>query len=155
MESNEFYKILNNFPFVKKVFKGVCSIDTIPKLKKFEFVICNTDVSAGSGRHWFVLGRFSKSEIECFDSLGVDDDKKAVIKTILTKLGFNGQLQINLTPVQASTTDSCGKFCLYFILERLFNPDLTLDDLLNSIFEDNCLKNEINVQNFFIEQIAE
>lgn len=150
MDSNDLIQILNQYPAITKSFKGVCSIDTIPKLKQNEFVICNTDTSTGSGKHWFVLARFS-NVIECFDSLGIDETKKSIILPIVTQFNIEAFLKFNVTPVQNISSESCGKFCLYFILERLYNPDLTFDELLNSIFKESCEDNEAIVEQFFID----
>ena len=77
MQGFEFHEYLNAFPVLKKHFKGIFSIDTLPKVLKFrQFLICNTDIKTGAGLHWFVLIRNSKYGIECFDSLGISSYKK-------------------------------------------------------------------------------
>ena len=63
------------------------------------------------------------------------------------------ELKINSTQVQASTSTTCGKFCLMFIIERLHNPDMSYDELLNEIFSDDCNENEKTVELFFNEII--
>ena len=77
MQGSEFHQYFNSFPSIQKHFKGIFSIDTLPKyLKLCHFLICNTDISTGTGLHWFVLIRNSKNGMECFDSLGISPDKK-------------------------------------------------------------------------------
>ena len=150
MESSEFAFYFSNFPTVLKLFDGVYSIDKIPtQIRPHHFLICNTDISAGSGKHWFCLYRSNTNFIECFDSLGINEELKK--STLLNVCKFKNvtEIKINSTPIQLSTTDTCGKFCIMFIIERLFNPDLSFDNLLNDLFTDDCSKNEETLVKFF------
>ena len=143
-----------NFPTLLKLFDGVFSFDKIPaKLQLYHFIICNTDISSGTGKHWFCIIRSNKKFVECFDSLGFQEQSKKT--ALLSALKFNriSEIKINTTPVQLSNTDTCGKFCLMFIIERLHNPDMPFDELINDIFSDDCKKNEELVANFFHEII--
>ena len=152
MESSEFLVYFEKFPILKKLFSGPCSIDTIPStLKLYHFLICNTDVSSGHGKHWFCLLRSAKTEIECFDSLGVSEDKKKLILEYLNVRGVRN-VKVNTSPVQLPSTDTCGKFCIMFIFERLHNLDMDFDELLNSIFSDDCGRNE-TILHSFIEDL--
>ena len=156
MESSEFQSYFSQFPAIAKLFDGVFSFDKIPqRLKLHHFIICNTDISTGEGKHWFCLYKEDKNTIECFDSLGLATELKK--SNLLNACRFTsvGQLKINCTQVQSSSTDTCGKFCLMFIIERLHNPDMTFDDLMNEIFTDNCAENERNVEKFFNEIILD
>ena len=151
MESSEFSICFAKFPIISKLFHGTCSIDTIPKtLKVRHFLICNTDLSSGNGKHWFCLLRTSRVEIECFDSLGITDEKKKIIVEALKIRGVQ-KLKLNRSPVQLPTTSTCGKFCVMFILERMHNFDMDFDELLNGIFSDDCSDNELALENFFNE----
>ena len=148
IEFNEFFESLAN---LKKFFLGVYSINTCPRKIPFNhFLICNTDISSGSGLHWFALFRFSREEIECFDSLGVDEHKLEVLKSL--KLNGISNLIFNKTQVQANESTSCGQFCLYFLYERLHNLDFSFHELMNEIFVNDLRKNEEQVQNFTSEQ---
>lgn len=152
MESSQFSLYFSNFPTIFKLFDGVFSFDKIPKnLKIHHFVICNTDISSGEGKHWFCLYRTNKDLVECFDSLGINDlSKKTVLVNICNFTGAK-ELKINNTQLQLLTSQTCGKFCLMFVIERLHNPDLTFDELLDFIFTDDCNENEKTVANFFDE----
>ena len=64
MESSEFSLFFSKFPGFLKLFDGVYSFDKIPtQLKLNHFIICNTDVSSGEGKHWFCLYRSNKKFI--------------------------------------------------------------------------------------------
>ena len=76
MESSEFVFYFTNFPTLQKLFDGVYSFDEIPQIKLNHFIICNTDIRAGTGKHWFCLYRSNKKFVECFDSLGFSDSSK-------------------------------------------------------------------------------
>jgi hypothetical protein len=62
MQFSDIEEFFNNFPFLKKQFKGFFSIDTLNSamLKYREFCICNTDKSTGLGIHWFCVIRSQK-----------------------------------------------------------------------------------------------
>ena len=117
MQGLEFYNYFENFPELKKHFLGVFSIDTLPVAIKFRtFCICNTDVEQGLGKHWICFLRNEKSKIECFDSLGISIEKKALL---LKFCKFNQKsLIFNESKFQKDDTDSCGLFCIYFLFER-------------------------------------
>ena len=84
MQGSEFVEYFEKNPILKKQFKGVFAIDTLPKSLKYRnFCICNTDKSSGNGFHWFCFLRSSKETIECFDSLGINKEKKEQFTIIL------------------------------------------------------------------------
>jgi hypothetical protein len=61
MQSSDFEKYFDTFPQLKKHFKGIFSINTLPKSLKFrDFLICNTDISTGPGIHWFFILKINK-----------------------------------------------------------------------------------------------
>ena len=55
----------------------------------------------------------------------------------------------NETQFQLSTTDTCGKFVIYFLIQKSYNKDLNFTELLEEIFVDIPSKNEIIIQKFF------
>ena len=148
MQSGEFRPFLSHFGLLDK-FDCVCSIDNIPKsLKLNHFIICNIDKKDNPGLHWFIFLRYSKSTIVCFDSLSIDESKK----NLLTKnCKFRGveNILFNETKFQAEDTDSCGLFCLYFLIQSAFNQDLHFEVLLESIFKERTDVNEKIVKDFF------
>ena len=96
------------------------------------------------------FARTSKTCIELFDSLGIDEEKKSLI-TRFAKFNVN-EIIFNETQFQSNTSSTCGLFVLYFIFERFFNLDVTFEDLLIDIFDINLAKNEETVKDF-CEQI--
>ena len=148
MISTEIKLFFERYPSLKKFFLGTFSIDTVPKVIPLNhFLICNTDTSSGPGVHWFALFRFSKQELECFDSLGISQEKKDVL-TLLNIKGVS-KLVYNVTQVQANDSTSCGEFAVYFLFERLHNLDFSFHELVNELFVEDLTKNEEEVKSFF------
>jgi hypothetical protein len=117
MQGLEFQHYFDKFPELRKYFFGVFSIDTLPKrLKNRTFCICNTDTQIGLGKHWICFIKIDKSNVECFDSLGVSGDKKTLL---LKHCHFNAKhMNFNVTQFQKSDSNTCGLFCIYFLIER-------------------------------------
>lgn len=99
--------------------------------------------SIKSGTHWFVLFNFDDT-YEVFDSLG--SSKSFLLSNIPE---FGKYLEFNNTRVQPLDSKECGKYALYFIINRLENLDFHFDELLNLIFTSNCNTNESRVKSFF------
>jgi hypothetical protein len=117
MQGHEFHQYFEKFPELKKNFCGIFSIDTLPKHMKYRtFCICNTDTHNGTGKHWISFIKTEKSNIECFDSLGISSEKKELL---LTHCHFKAKhLRFNLNQFQKSDSITCGLFCIYFVIER-------------------------------------
>ena len=149
MQATEFSKYFQNYPLLNRQFAGVFAIDTLPKsLKLRKFCICNTDVSSGIGKHWFVLLRSSKTTLECFDSLGITAEKTLVLKKYCELKGIS-EIVYNETQFQDNLSNTCGLFVIYFIFERMHNLDMTFPDLLEEIFDgENLTINEENTRTF-------
>jgi len=143
------FEIISNLKKLefKNNFSGIFASDKIPKtLKNKHFIVVNRDPSNLPGSHWFVIFRLN-SLIEVFDSLGIGDHEKSFISN---NLNFKGITHIifNVTPVQQSSSSSCGQFVLYYLFERFYNFDLDFDELLNEIFSSDLSANELSVSRF-------
>ena len=147
MQAIELVNILDQFPSLKSNFDGIFAIDTLPRnLKIRHFLICNTDEAKGPGKHWFVILRLNKFKYELFDSLTLNQEK---IELLQTYCNFKTKyLKYNKTIVQSDESTTCGQFCLYFIIHRMHNLDLSFSTLLNTIFSLNVTENEESVKTF-------
>ena len=97
----------------------------------------------------FCFVRTSKETIECFDSLGVNDEKKQTLKSSCKFKGIK-EMIFNETQFQSDVSDTCGLFSIYFIVERMFNLDLSFEEILSDIFDpENHLENENKVKEFY------
>ena len=148
MLSVEFEQKLSQFPNLKKHFHGVFAADTIPsKIKLKSFLICNTDDQKGTGKHWYCVVKINSTTLECFDSLGIDNEKKLFLTSSFNHKTIK-KIKFNVTQLQSSISDTCGFFVLYFIVNRYHNQDLNFTELLNEIFTQNIEHNETVVKNF-------
>lgn len=127
---------------VNKQFRGLCTLSTIPRLKKRTFVIVNTSNQIGVTGHWFCVLKDDRGVIECFDSLGTSAN---YLKHFLPK---KGKLRVNSSQVQSDVSHSCAQFAIYFVVHRLLNADQTFSDTLNTLFTDNTQDNERRVTQF-------
>lgn len=149
MNGQQLIDIINSSNSAKTYFKGIFSINTLPKkLTIPSFIICNFDLDKNPGSHWFCLFKTCKTNLECFDSLGLNEQKQNLLGQYCSIQNTNS-LIYNKTPVQSSLTSTCGKFALYFAFHRLHNLDLSFTELLNEIFNDNIDNNELEVIKFF------
>ena len=150
MLSTDISEFFSKFEHLKKYWLGTFSIDLLPKrIPPNYFLICNTDTSEGPGKHWFALYRASKKNLECFDSLGVTNEKQNILKSI----GFQGieKIIFNESQVQPNDSTWCGQFAIFFLFERLHNLDFKYHDLVNILFTHNLNHNQQNVEAFFDE----
>jgi len=148
MFSSEFRKIFDSYPHIQNLYLGNFSADRLPKkLQTNQFAIINTAISPQVG-HWYCLFKYLPSSLEVFDSLGIDNSKK---QFILDNFKFRGirEVEFNTTQFQKNDSDTCGKFVLYFIINRLYNLDHSFKDILNEIFENDQNLNETKVENFY------
>jgi len=154
MISPQFFEKISLFPNLKPHFIGVYALDNLPKvIKEHKFLICNTDTQSGPGKHWFCLLKISKSEIECFDSLGIDNKKKQILFNQLKHFKVK-KVKFNVTAVQLDSSNTCGLFVLYFLIHRNYNKDVGFAEFLNSIFTSCKETNENNVLKFSNEQLT-
>ena len=148
MNSFEVAEKLIKFPHLKKCFEGIFSADNLPRfIKKNHFIICNTDVLSGDGKHWYCVLKIDSTTLECFDSLGINAEKKKFIAEKF-KQRYVSKIKFNVTQVQSSETATCGLFVLYFLVNRFHNKDLGFTDLLNEIFVASLEENERLIQSF-------
>lgn len=148
MLSPEIVEFFKSFPELNRFFLGVFSIDTLPrKIALNHFLICNTDTSNGSGIHWFALFRSTKRNLECFDSLGVTNEKQEILRGI----NFVGvkKLKFNESQIQPDDSILCGQYSIYFLFERLHNLDYKFHDLVNELFSNNLETNQKTIECFF------
>ena len=143
MNGVEFTNLVNTLPVLKLHFFGVYPIQPVLGLVPPDhFILMNTETRDSDGRHWFVVVHDGLLTWEIFDSLGVADTN-----LLLSRLNLcNSIVSINTQQFQEEDTDTCGKFCLYFILHRIVYLDIPFFTLLSKIFYTNFAANEQEVQ---------
>lgn len=149
MLSNEFEEIFRHYPNINAVYIGTFSADRLPRrLKNCQFAIINTDLSTNEGIHWYVALRYNSKLLEVFDSLSIDNEKKVFLKNNLKLPGVQ-EIEFNTTQFQKNDSVSCGKHCIYFIINRLYNMDHSFKRLLSEIYSDDLSENERRVEEFY------
>lgn len=110
-----FNNILSNFDIQRlmassKIFKGVFSLDKVPKLnktKEFSMVI-NLDKSYSQGTHWVALFNSPKNKFTYyFDSFGFAPPDEITLKY--------APIMFNSHPIQHTKSSACGYYCVYFL----------------------------------------
>ena len=150
MLSSEFASKLASFSLQNHL-QGIFAADNLPRnIKKDHFIICNTDVIKGKGQHWYCILKIENNVLECFDSLGIDQEKKVFLQKNFNYKNIT-KIKFNVTQVQSSISNTCGLFVLYFVIQRFYNKDVSFTGLLNEVFVKNPEENEKTVTNFFIE----
>lgn len=141
MLSTEFTFYLKD---IELFYLGCFSSNNYPKkMKKYNFFIVNKDASFEKGSHWMCVYKGEK-EIEFFDSCGGNEE---FVKSFL-KFSKTMVCVFNETPLQPSTSNSCGEFCIYFAHKRLLNKDQSFGNVLNRSFTLNKEKNNEKVVKF-------
>lgn len=106
------------------------------------FYICNTDLAKNRGKHWIVIySTLGSNRIEYFDSLGNYPPHNFVKFMTKTKKS----IIFNKKKVQATSSKSCGYFCLYFIMLRYRN--ISYKNIIDNFSNSNDL-NEKHVTEF-------
>jgi len=114
MNSKQLETILKSARVTKNKFIGVFPSDKIPKNKKFPHcMVINTTKEGTRGEHWVACYVPSSRTIEYFDSLGEHPnlDISAYLSTFRN-------VKINKFKIQFPTADTCGHFCIYFLVSR-------------------------------------
>lgn len=149
MNGSDLEEIIKKIDSIKAFFLGVFSINNLPTIIPLKhFLICNFDFDYEPGSHWFCLIRRSKLKIECFDSLGLTNEKIALLKKYCN-VELVKYINFNKSSVQHYDTNSCGKFVIFFLVNRLLNYDLSFHAFLNAKFSSHTIINERRIKKFF------
>ncbi len=132
---------LSCLPIVYSKLFAITCINTLPpKIPKGHFVLVNKNHSKTEPDvmgHWFLIFRVSSSHYEIFDPAGVS---KSYIKEHL-KYPYS-TITINNSNLQPKHSTLCGVYCLVYAHEKVLNYDMSMHDVINLIFSENCSANE-------------
>jgi hypothetical protein len=115
--------ILEKIRVSESTFGGIFARDTLPNFQTITtfptYLIVNTDNSDGAGLHWVSLYFSSPSQLEFFDSFGLQP----------RVYGFEFiPTSYNTKRLKSDNTTVCGQYCIFHIYYRL--RGYTLDSLL-------------------------
>ena len=130
---------LTNFEIIKYYenesrFNGVYSRDHSPNKIKYVAYVINLDEYSKIGNHW-IAEYIKNNDITCFDSFGVEQIPKEIIKFIGRK-----NVIANIFRIQAYDSIMCAYFCIGFINFMLKGKSLTK---YTNLFSPNDLKKMI------------
>lgn len=149
MMGKELISYIKKFSYIWGKFGGIYSIDELDYLtpEKGKFYICNTDRIFNKGKHWIVIfWDIISNNIEYFDSLG----KFPLNNFIIFMKKSKKKIIYNTRRIQNLNSDTCGYFCLYFIVLRC--NSITFKQITNH-FSNDLINNEKHVQSFINQSI--
>lgn len=148
MNTLEIERYLKSNCATRKYFRGVYSIDNIPKkiYKKTPFcMIVNTDPSFLPGTHW--LACWVEKTPKCsefFDSFGRSPNYDEILKLFRN---YSNCVIFNNHQLQSDFSEICGQFCLLYLL---FKCEMWSMRKFVSIFSKvDKIKNDSNVEKLF------
>jgi hypothetical protein len=129
-------------------FKGVYSCDMIPDIELkddiISVLIINLDHHDQPGSHFvtLIIDKYFKDKVIYFDPLGLDIFNEHIIKSISN---INKHfVQLN-NPIQDSTSDFCGLFCLAACVAKYYRTPL---HKFLKMFSNKLKRNDIIVYNY-------
>ena len=138
MNTFEINHILTNNPVTQKLFSGVYPIDYLDGIiEKPGFIVCNTDTSAGVGKHWIVIFFSDDKNADFFDSLGEKPNKYGTYYIKFIKK-FADFCKYSNTRIQPENSDLCGHYCVYFAHKRCQGYDMKY--IVNNFPKPNVIK---------------
>ena len=114
LDTLQISRILKAHPKSSATFVGCVPSDRIPVLETFPYAaIINTDPAKYSGQHWVAVYVNSPHSVEYFDSYG-----ELPNKNICSFLDNFSYVRRSTLALQRLDTNSCGHYCIYFIMKR-------------------------------------
>jgi hypothetical protein len=99
------------------------------------------------GEHWFAILKLGPRELEVFDSLGTS------LEFVKSTIPYKGNCSFNISAVQSIKSSHCGEYCLYYLVQRLFNLDMPFELFMNVFFTDCLEDNDAKVCRFMKDLI--
>ena len=146
MNTRQIAVVLRNDPKTQTVFQGVFASDRLPSYIDHypAAFVANVDPHTQPGSHWCAFYFTKDQQGEFFDSYGrKPQDYSDHFKQFLEN--NSKQWTYNHKELQCLTSNVCGHYCLYFLLNRCRN--LCLKTIVNR-FTKKCTKNDRIVYHF-------
>ena len=141
MNSLQIEKILTSYKPLKGIFKGVFASDNIPTGMKVPYCfIANTMREGTAGQHWIACYSDSRNTIDYFDSLA--EEAPAELQKFLDQFTH---VNANSIALQSLLSDTCGHYCIYFLVKRCKN---SFSHVLKLLYSLSMIEREKMVKNF-------
>ena len=119
--TQELWQASMHDPVLAPAMKGVFPSDKLSIVDTYpSAMIANTDPHDQPGTHWIAMYFVSPQESEFFDSYGFPPESYGMDGYVLSETTY-----YNDKPMQGLTSDVCGDYCLFYLLHRARNIDLT------------------------------
>ena len=117
LDSCEIYAVLKKHKNTKDTFINVFSWDTVPtNLSKKRFsLVCNLSKSNNSGTHWIAVFSNGKT-LEIFDSFALIGERLTNSKLEQLSKKLKLKIKTNKKRLQSLYSDTCGHYCLGYII---------------------------------------
>ena len=130
--------------YLKKYHAQVVCADDLPVLSirlKNQIWIVNTDKCGGKGLHWVTFYCPKKGPLEFWDSLGYPPKYyHQRFQNILIASGSS--YKYICSRLQAESSNVCGHYCIYFVLQRIKGrsmSDIVLDFNISYLYANDQL----------------
>ena len=146
MNNIEIENILKVTRYVKDIFMGVFSVDTLHRHVKLypSCYIVNTDESTESGEHWVCVYFNSNGIAEFFCSFG--NNPSFYDYQMVSFMERNCYLwKCNSKRLQSCLSTVCGQYCIFFAICKVLYVHM---DKFCSLFSKNCQMNDVIVNEF-------
>ncbi len=146
MNENQLNRLLRLCPEIGGVFSsGNIQIGETPS-----FIVVNTDKVGSEGIHWVAMF-LNETQSEFFDSLG--QAPTCYHKEWATLLSeTSSQYAYNDVRLQDPMSETCGHFCIYYILKRHYGN--SFNDIIDR-FDGNLLKKNDRFVLKFVNTLSE
>lgn len=144
MYADQIADALRRDKYAKDVFLGVFSIDKLPNVTHLPAsAVVNTDPSHLPGTHWIAFFIDKSSKCSFFDSFGKPPSFYMMDKYLNSECK---SIEINKHQLQGLTSETCGFYCIYFIV--LMSRGFSLENIVN-VFSDKSF----SFNDFIVEKI--
>ena len=137
---------------------GVFPSDQLPaEIKPGQGLIVNTAPTGTEGQHWLVLFRDAQDGVlEMFDTYGLPLETYPLVKQQLLQQSKNKKqepIRRNIGQIQSEKSDSCGVYCLLYLLLRINNL-ANMETIITELFGDNLSLNDCIALYWLIDQFG-
>ena len=145
MNNFQIEHILSTTKYVKDIFMGVYSVDTLPKyVNVYPSCIINTDESTDVGEHWVCVYFNSNRQGEFFCSFA--NSPYFYDKQMIAFIERNCDSWVaNVKRLQCVVSTVCGQYCIFFAVCKALYVSMKQ---FCSIFSDNYHENDQIVNEF-------
>jgi hypothetical protein len=154
MFSNDIDNLIKQYPQLNHIYLGTYARDQLKSVifHTNSFAIVNSQDSTSPGAHWYLVCQLLESQLEIWDSLGVD--KGSLIRDKILPPSLKKKVICNSQRLQPPGSTLCGLYAVFCSHLRFSNTDLSQVQLIECSFSvTNLDQNDQTVSHFFKKEI--